>query len=329
MPATTGLPCATVLEQALERPARAPGASLGSWRWTVRQRMAAVRDALIDETDHPEDGWLAARGGAAPRAQHAARPADRAGPAGAREPRGRAGPDRPEAAGRRHRPPHPAAARPRVRRGRARAGRLRVGRSPAQATSYTRPRCSAACGRHGGVPEWPIGTALKAVAGRDVSRGFESRPLCSSTDDAQSSGLGTLRLRAARRAGLLGPARPRRPRGAGERAGRRGSRPSRDQSPTTSAVRHRRGASVRVIAGLSSALATGAVAATPNAHTHQPWRRRARMWQPQASAGMPSTRLDRAREGAEVVAAPADAVEAATRPGRGCRSAAAARRTPA
>src|SRR5690606_10344817 len=30
----------------------------------------------------------------------------------------------------------------------------------------------------GGVPEWPIGTALKAVAGRDVSRGFESRPLC-------------------------------------------------------------------------------------------------------------------------------------------------------
>jgi hypothetical protein len=28
------------------------------------------------------------------------------------------------------------------------------------------------------VPEWPIGTALKAVAGRDVSRGFESRPLC-------------------------------------------------------------------------------------------------------------------------------------------------------
>ena len=30
----------------------------------------------------------------------------------------------------------------------------------------------------GGVPEWPIGTALKAVAGSDVSRGFESRPLC-------------------------------------------------------------------------------------------------------------------------------------------------------
>ena len=33
----------------------------------------------------------------------------------------------------------------------------------------------------GGVPEWPIGTALKAVAGSNVSRGFESRPLCVST----------------------------------------------------------------------------------------------------------------------------------------------------
>jgi hypothetical protein len=31
--------------------------------------------------------------------------------------------------------------------------------------------------RPGGVPEWPIGTALKAVAGSDVSRGFESRLL--------------------------------------------------------------------------------------------------------------------------------------------------------
>ena len=33
----------------------------------------------------------------------------------------------------------------------------------------------------GGVPEWPIGTALKAVAGSNVSRGFESRPLCVSS----------------------------------------------------------------------------------------------------------------------------------------------------
>src|SRR5262245_33900689 len=37
----------------------------------------------------------------------------------------------------------------------------------------------------GGVPEWPIGTALKAVAGRDVSRGFESRPLCRAESDAE------------------------------------------------------------------------------------------------------------------------------------------------
>ena len=34
----------------------------------------------------------------------------------------------------------------------------------------------------GGVPEWPIGTALKAVAGSNVSRGFESRPLCVITE---------------------------------------------------------------------------------------------------------------------------------------------------
>lgn len=30
----------------------------------------------------------------------------------------------------------------------------------------------------GGVPERPIGSALKALAGSNVSRGFESRPLC-------------------------------------------------------------------------------------------------------------------------------------------------------
>ena len=31
------------------------------------------------------------------------------------------------------------------------------------------------------MPEWPNGTALKAVADRNASRGFESRPLCVST----------------------------------------------------------------------------------------------------------------------------------------------------
>lgn len=33
-------------------------------------------------------------------------------------------------------------------------------------------------GGQGGVPERPNGTALKAVTGRNVSRGFKSRPLC-------------------------------------------------------------------------------------------------------------------------------------------------------
>ena len=37
-------------------------ASPGHWRWTVRQRLAGLRDALVGESDHPADGWLAARG---------------------------------------------------------------------------------------------------------------------------------------------------------------------------------------------------------------------------------------------------------------------------
>ncbi|GAB3200878.1 hypothetical protein GCM10027062_21550 [Nocardioides hungaricus] len=50
------------LTQALEAPRR-PGAPLGNWRWSVRQRMADVRDALIAETAHGGEGWLAAREG--------------------------------------------------------------------------------------------------------------------------------------------------------------------------------------------------------------------------------------------------------------------------
>jgi len=57
------------LEQAIETPRRDGTAtetiSVGNWRWTVRQRMAAVRDALAGEAGDPEDGWLAARGGTA------------------------------------------------------------------------------------------------------------------------------------------------------------------------------------------------------------------------------------------------------------------------
>lgn len=52
------------LGQSLDAPRRG-GVSLGNWRWLVRQRMAAVRDALIAETGRPDNGWLAARGGVA------------------------------------------------------------------------------------------------------------------------------------------------------------------------------------------------------------------------------------------------------------------------
>ena len=62
---TTGMTSALQgLEHALEKPRR-DGIALGNWRWTVRQRMAAVRDALTGEVGNPDDGWLAARGGTA------------------------------------------------------------------------------------------------------------------------------------------------------------------------------------------------------------------------------------------------------------------------
>ena len=62
---TTGMTAALQgLEQSLDAPRR-DGIALGNWRWTVRQRMAAVRDALIGEVGNPDDGWLAARGGTA------------------------------------------------------------------------------------------------------------------------------------------------------------------------------------------------------------------------------------------------------------------------
>lgn len=37
--------------------------SLGTWRWSVRQKMAGVRDLLVNESAQHEDTWLAARGG--------------------------------------------------------------------------------------------------------------------------------------------------------------------------------------------------------------------------------------------------------------------------
>jgi hypothetical protein len=68
---TTGMTAALQgLEQSLEAPRR-DGVALGNWRWTVRQRMAAVRDALVGEIGDPDDGWLAARGGSAFRERNA------------------------------------------------------------------------------------------------------------------------------------------------------------------------------------------------------------------------------------------------------------------
>lgn len=65
------------LAAANEAPRR-EGPGLGSWRWTMRQRMTAVRDALLEETgatgapgDDQGDGWLAARGGTAFRERNA------------------------------------------------------------------------------------------------------------------------------------------------------------------------------------------------------------------------------------------------------------------
>lgn len=52
------------LDVALDAP-RQRGVPLGNWRWVVRQRMAALRDALAGEAAGPDDGWLAARGGTA------------------------------------------------------------------------------------------------------------------------------------------------------------------------------------------------------------------------------------------------------------------------
>jgi hypothetical protein len=48
------------LTQAIDAP-RLEGRALGNWRWTVRQRMASVRDGLARETTESSDSWLVAR----------------------------------------------------------------------------------------------------------------------------------------------------------------------------------------------------------------------------------------------------------------------------
>ncbi len=70
----TGMTAALrALEQAVEAPrgSATDAISVGNWRWTVRQRMAVVRDALAGAGGDPEDGWLAARGGSAFRERNA------------------------------------------------------------------------------------------------------------------------------------------------------------------------------------------------------------------------------------------------------------------
>jgi hypothetical protein len=51
------------LGDAVDTP-RPPGVPLSSWRWSVRQRIAAVHDVLTTETPRHRHEWLAARTGA-------------------------------------------------------------------------------------------------------------------------------------------------------------------------------------------------------------------------------------------------------------------------
>ncbi len=58
------------LHQALDTPPH-QNMPLGTWRWSVRQQMAGVRDLLISESTQHEDEWLAARGGTVLRERNA------------------------------------------------------------------------------------------------------------------------------------------------------------------------------------------------------------------------------------------------------------------
>ncbi|MBB6627817.1 hypothetical protein H5V45_10860 [Nocardioides sp. KIGAM211] len=62
---TTGMPGALHALALVLDASPTAGVPLGNWRWVVRQRLAVLRDLLVVEGEHPEDGWLAARGGAA------------------------------------------------------------------------------------------------------------------------------------------------------------------------------------------------------------------------------------------------------------------------
>lgn len=51
------------LHQTLHAPTPT-GVALGNWRWHVRQRLVALREALVLEAPGTADGWTVARGGA-------------------------------------------------------------------------------------------------------------------------------------------------------------------------------------------------------------------------------------------------------------------------
>jgi len=56
------------LEQAIVPPR--PGTPVGNWRWSVRQRLTGVREALANEDAGSSDAWLSARTGSALRERH-------------------------------------------------------------------------------------------------------------------------------------------------------------------------------------------------------------------------------------------------------------------
>jgi len=56
------------LEQAIAPPR--PGTPVGNWRWSVRQRLTGVREALVIEDAGIDNTWLAARTGTALRERH-------------------------------------------------------------------------------------------------------------------------------------------------------------------------------------------------------------------------------------------------------------------
>ena len=68
----TTTPALERLQHVLDAPyADGQPTAVGTWRWQVRQRMAALRDALVDQPPMGGEAWLVARGGSMLRERHA------------------------------------------------------------------------------------------------------------------------------------------------------------------------------------------------------------------------------------------------------------------